>query len=655
MNAGWRDWISLPPSTGMPRLHGWLLRTGVVLLCAIGGLALVGMPLETTTPALDPSWVEAYVHFTKTDAQAGVDYMFTYGPLAHFIAPAYDPDLYALDLVVAVPMAAMLIIPFAWAAIRRRNILTTLFLTWLVFILVPRSMGNEVGTCAAIITITILLLEDSRKSSAVYALLGTIFAFLSLLKFSMTVMCCASMGALVLQWLLPENRAEKPIWAVALLGAYGLAFVLFWALAGQEMGNIPAYLIASVEVSRAYVMGMHTPMNPRYFIFSIALAVLLAVQVGLLAACGKGAIPNARAVLLFTCLALLLAWKMGVARSQPPKFYVPAATIAILLSTPRPGGLLRRGLRQCAPLLALTFATLGILTIYERSFREHFEWSVVGACETVYGLAAPGERRKQYDRIRESYRKAYAHPALKEFVGRDTIDIFPPIQSFLLFNDLNYHPRPVFQGYQACSPKLAGWNGAFYDSPEAPTYVLRLPVLSAIDGRFPMAEDAEAVKALYRNYRPVLWDRDILVLKKVSRTPPLEQDGDAPPHRDVGRIGAWIDLGDPGTNWQLLSLYIEPSLRGKLRALIFQPPMPMIEIRHNDGTVETWRINIGSIESGFIINPVFEPVQSIEAWPGASTTRRVEAIRVTVAQDWVLQPTFGYSVETVSPLARAAD
>jgi hypothetical protein len=657
MKSGWCDWISLPPSTEMSRLCGWLLLGSVVVLYVAGGLALVGLPLETTTPALDPSWVEAYVHFTKTGAQAGVDYMFTYGPLAHFIAPAYDPDLYALDLVVAVLMAAMLIIPFAWAALRRRNVTTTLFLFWLVFILIPRSMGNEVGTCAAIITITILLLEDSRKSPSVYALLGVSFAFFSLLKFSMAVMCCASMGALVLQWLLPENRTEKPVWAVALLGAYGLAFVFFWILAGQEMGNIPAYLIASVEVSRAYVMGMHTPMDPKYFVFSIALAVLLAAQVGFLAVRGKGAIPNGLAVILFTCLALLLAWKMGVARSQPPKFYVPAATISILLITPQPGGLLRGGLRQCAPLLALALATLGILTIYERSFREHFEWSVVGTCSTVYGLAAPGARREEYDRIRDGYRQAYANPGLKNLVGEDTVDIIPPIQSFVLFNDLNYHPRPIFQGYQACSPRLAQWNGAFYDSADAPTYVLRLPVLSAIDGRFPMSEDAEVLKALYRNYRPVLWDRDILVLKKVSDTPPRNQDAEGRAREGVGKVGVWIELEDPGADWQLLSLHLQPSLGGKLRSLIFQPPMPMIEIRHNDGTVETWRINIGSIESGFIINPVFEPVDSVEAWPKASTTRRVEAIRVTVAQgqDWVLQPTFGYTVEMVPPLARAAN
>ncbi len=653
MDAGRSGFLAHIPFIGAPRLYRGLLCGSVVLFCAVGGLAFVGLPLETTTPALDPSWVEVYAHFTRTGAQAGVDYMFTYGPLAHFIAPAYDPDLYSLDLAVAALMAAMLIIPFAWATIRRRNLVTTLCLFWLVFVLVPRSMGNEVGTCAAIITVTILLLEDARKSSALYALVGTAFAFLSLLKFSMTVMCCASMGALVLQWLLSENRRVKPLWIGALLTAYVLSFVLFWILAGQELKNIPAYFITSIEVSRAYVMGMHTPMNPRYFSFSIALAVLLATQVGFVAVRGNGAVPNARAVLLFTCLALLLTWKMGVARSQPPKFYVPAATIAILLSTARPGGLLR----QCAPILALTLATLGILTIYERSLREHLEWSVLGACETVYGLVAPGERRKEYDRIRESYRKAYAHPKLKEFVRQDTIDIFPPIQSFLLFNDLNYHPRPVFQGYQACSPKLAERNGAFYNSPEAPTYVLRLPVLSAIDGRYPMAEDAEAIKSLYRNYRPVLWDRDILVLKRVSDAPRREVDIGAHTRRGVGQVGAWISLEDPGADWQLLSLHLQPSLAGKLRALIFQPPMPRIEIHHNDGTVETWRINIGSIESGFIINPVFEPVRSIEAWPGASASRRVEAIRVTVAEDrdWVLQPEFGYSVETVSPLTGAAD
>lgn len=657
---GQSTWSSLPLPHRKPdraRVHGWLLRGSTVLLCVIAVLSMMGLPLETTVPALDPSWTEAYVHFTRTGAQAGVDYMFTYGPLAHFIAPAYDPDLYFLDLAMGALIAVLLAIPFVWAAIRRKNLATTFFLIWLVFVLVPRSMGNEVGACAAVITVTILLLEDSRKSSAVYALVGVAFAFFSLLKFSMTVMCGASMGVLVLQRLLPENKLGRPVWIASLLGSYALAFVVLWVLAGQDPKNIAAYIFTSIEVSRAYVMGMHTPMNPRYFVFSIGLAVLLVLQVGLFAARGKDASPNARAVLFFICLALLLAWKMGVARSQPPKFYVPAATISILLCTSRPGSLPRRGLRQCAPLLALTLATMGILTIYGRTFYEHLEWSVVGACETVYGLAAPLERQKHYDQIRDGYRKAYAYPEIKRIVGNDTIDIFSPLQSVVMFNDLNYHPRPVFQGYQACSPRLAALNGTFYDSPQAPRYVLRLPVISAIDGRFPMAEDAEALKALFRNYRPVLWEDYLLLLERKDNVSSTEREVPVNSVAGSAHVNAWITLEDPGTNWQLLSLRLKPSVAGRVREFLFQPPMPKIEIRHSDGTVAIWRINIGSIESGFIINPVFDPIETVGAWPGASATKRVEAIRVTVAQgqDWVLQPEFGYSVETVLPLAITAN
>lgn len=658
--CGHDPWIGIAlagRSLDRGRVHGWLLRGSTVLLCLTAALSLMGLPLETTVPALDPSWVEAYAHFTQTNAQAGVDYLFTYGPLAHFIAPVYDPDLYFLDLIMGALIAVLLTIPFVWAAVRRKNLVTTLFIFWLVFVLVPRSMGNEVGACAAMITVTILLLEDSRKSPAVYALVGVVFAFFSLLKFSMTVMGCASMGVLVLQWFLPDNKVGRPLWILALIGSYALAFLVFWVLAGQDIKNIATYIFTSIEVSRAYVMGMHTPMNPRYFVFSIGLAGLLLFQVGLFAAHGKEGSPNARAVLLFVCLALVLAWKMGVARSQPPKFYVPAATVSILLCTSRSGSLPRRALRQCAPLLALTLATMGILTIYERTFYEHLEWSIVGAYEAACGLASPLEKQTRYDKIRNGYRKAYEYPEIKRMAGGDTIDIFPPLQSVLLFNDLNYHPRPVFQGYQACSPQLAERNGAFYASAEAPKYVLRLPVLSAIDGRFPMTEDAEAIKALYRNYRPVLWEEYLLLLERKDVLATAKQDVQVKSISGVARVNAWVTLEDPGPNWQLLSLRLKPSLAGRVREFLFQPPMPMIEIRHTNGEVKRWRINIGSIESGFIINPVFDPIETVEAWPGASTTRRVEAIRVTLAegQDWVLQPEFGYSVATVLPLARPAE
>jgi hypothetical protein len=215
----------------------------------------------------------------------------------------------------------------------------------------------------------------------------------------------------------------------------------------------------------------------------------------------------------------------------------------------------------------------------------------------------------------------------------------------------------VFQGYQACSPGLARLNGDFYTSPNAPKYVMRMAKLEAIDGRFPTTEDTEVLKALFTHYRPVHWERYFVLLEKRDH-PPAETS--TPPgelREGAARLHDWIPLENPGDQWQFLSLHLKPSILGRLREFIFQPPMPHLEVRLSDGTVETSRINIGAIENGFIINPVFELVQSLDSWPGASSTRHVEAVRVTVAQgkDWVLQPDFTYSVRTVPPLVRAAN
>lgn len=637
------------------RLHGWLLCGATAILCVAGGLALVGLPLETTKPALDPSWVEAYVHFTKTGAQAGVDYLFTYGPLGHFIAPAYDPELYLVDIAMAVVIATLLIAPLGWAAVRRRSLLTTVFLFWIAVLLTPRYMGNEVGSTVATLTTTFLLLESPRKSARMCALVGVVFALFSLMKFTMLVMCAASMGTLTLQWWFTGRKGtDTPIWIAALLGSYGLAFIAFWLLAGQNLFNLPAYLMASIEVSRAYVKGMHTPLNPRYFWIGISIASLVTLQIGLMIARGRrdGTLPYA--TLFFACLALLLSWKMGVARSQPPKFYVPAAAIAVLLATPQPGSLLRQGIRQALPLLVLAAATLGTLEVFGRNFSEHLAWSASGISLNAYRLAAPMERRKAHDWNYTNYRKAYAYPEIRAIAGEDTLDMFTSNQSIVMFNDLNYHPRPVFQGYQACIPRLAQLNGDFYHSPDAPRYVMRMAKLEAIDGRFPTSEDPETLKALFLNYRPVHWERYFVLLEKVAAEERTEYTPVGPKVEGTARLNEWISIDDPGENWQMLALHLKPSLTGRVRELVFQPPMPLMEVRHSDGSVAVSRVNIGSIEGGFLINPVFELVESVEDWPGVSSTRRVEAIRVTVAQakDWVLQPDFGYSVETVAPLAR---
>ena len=68
----------------------WLL-FGIVLW-----LILLRFPDEDGVADLDFSWRLCLAHFCKHRARAGVDYIWTYGPLGYFTTTAYDPDLFWL-------------------------------------------------------------------------------------------------------------------------------------------------------------------------------------------------------------------------------------------------------------------------------------------------------------------------------------------------------------------------------------------------------------------------------------------------------------------------------------------------------------------------------------------------------------------------------
>lgn len=647
-----RDWNLSGRALAAPRIH-WPVRTRAIpfgrhlrsgtlaALALLASLALLGPPFETGKPTLDPSWVEAYAHFTRTGAQAGVDYLFTYGPLAYFIAPVFDPALYPTAFVVTTLLGVALAAPLVWFAARRRSLAITLGLAWLAVVLVPRSMGNEVGATCAMITLVFVLLEAGPKPLAAFALGGVIFAALALMKFSLFVFCGFAVGVLILAAGRDRARLKGPL-VMAL--AFALGGVALWRLAGQELANLPTWIAGSVEVAGAYAAAMHTPLDPGQWSVALALGVLVGAQLiwTLLVARRSGELPIA--LLLFSAAALFLCWKMGVTRSQIPKFYVPAALISVLLAGLATGT--RRWWRfdLFFPATALSLATAGVALVYGYTVSDHLRFSTDDLFLRVHHLLQPGARRADLERARTLAHRAYAFPDVKAAVGERTIDVFSHNQSIALFNDLNYHPRPVIQGYQACSEPLAALNGDFYASAEGPEFVLQLAALCPIDGRYPTTEDPKALLMLLRNYRPVLMENHFLLLERARTGSELEEV--APVLGGAGTPEDWVSLPNPDENWQLLDIRMRRSAMGSVRSFLHKPPMPMIEVRLSDGSVRAGRLNEGTGE--FLINPVLGPVLSVADWPGALSTVRVEAFRVVMPPgESGLIAGFDYTVRTV--------
>src|SRR5262249_51796462 len=149
-------------------------------------------------------------------------------------------------------------------------------------------------------------------------------------------------------------------------------------------------------------------------------------------------------------------------------------------------------------------------------------------------------------------------PRLRSHVGKASVDVFGCNQSYAIFNNLNFRPRPVFQSYVAYSEALMNLNEQFYFSPRAPEYVLF--ALSPIDERFPPLEDGRLFRDLFINFQPVDVEGPFLLLKtkqSVAPTLTLLREG------TLG-IGDVIGLKEYGKANLWLEIELKPNIAGRV-------------------------------------------------------------------------------------------
>jgi hypothetical protein len=157
-------------------------------------------------------------------------------------------------------------------------------------------------------------------------------------------------------------------------------------------------------------------------------------------------------------------------------------------------------------------------------------------------------------------------PEFRRIIGQASVDFFGQKQAYVLFNDLNYHPRPVLQSYAACTARLMQFNEDFYLSKEAPEYVLFQ--FWPMDRKFAPLEDARVLRDLLVNYTLVAVHPEFLLLKARAADPPrltLLREGTVQP-------GQRIDLASFGDANLWMEVGLKPTWLGRLRQFLYQPP-----------------------------------------------------------------------------------
>jgi hypothetical protein len=609
---------------------GWL-DSLFALVCFV---ALFAIPVNASDPDLDNSWHRALQECFKSRAQAGIDYVFTYGPLGCFLNQIYAEEIYWHKYVweLAVSLAMAVIVTFLGRQITHKGDRLLFYAIVLVYVYV--TPVYDLRFVVSSLALAILLLVSVPHTSALM-LAGLFWAVLCLGKFTQTVFIVPAI-LLVTAWKWWET-GQRIVLALPL--AFAASVVGLWLATGQALANLPRFVAMSLEIAGGYVDAMSLP-GPRSSLF-LALAIF-GLDVLLFIAAALCSRRRARSLigLALTFAALHLEFRHGFIRqdSHCLMFFGFAMTVPFFVIVIEPDVATRRWARLGIGLTLLLAAQAyqqadglqapdvprRILALY-RNLRTN-----------IALMRHPIAHQDALRHLENCRREAYELPKIKARVGSASIDMVSCRQAILFLNGLHWMPRPVFQSYSAYTPKLLMLNQEFYSSRAAPRFVLFH--LNATDDRFPATEDSGVLFKLFQHYRPVMKEKEYLLLEHRQETDCRNPPAPLATYELTTHFGELMHLPSTTGTYLTASIHFPLRMSGKLLRILYRNPLLYLNMHLNDGSVKQYRLIPGMTANEFLLSPLLEDHDDFVGLYCEKNTKRIIALSVTKEDFYGLQP-----------------
>ena len=369
------------------------------------------------------------------------------------------------------------------------------------FWVIPGMKYPEVVVLAAFAWAAVPTLQHDPSRSMVFTtcvVLGAVAGLQLLVKLNTGVDIVAI--ALALSVLLDWRAIGRHCATVTVFAASTL---FWWVLAGQRLGDLPAWLRSGAAVVRGYSEGMALPLS----VFTVAAFVLSLAWVAALCVMsvrGRQEIPLSFVVLVV----LAIAFTDRSAVGRPAHLYlllgllVVAVVITPLARTPRRAFV--------TIVVAVVVVALGaeraILYAGGDRSRDRTVAAVqapLQAVDRLLTLALPGRFGQRVEQAKARQRALYAIPdRFINTIRSGTVHIDPAETSAVWAYDLAWRPAPVFQAHQAYTPTLDDLNSKTLAN--GPQFVLSrrssASPATSIDGRLGVQESPRYSRALLCNF-----------------------------------------------------------------------------------------------------------------------------------------------------------
>ncbi len=490
-----------------------------------GGLvvALLGWQVGFQTPGagLDPSWNAGLAMAVHQGLRFGKEVVFTYGPLGFLNSRiAWFSGLSVLSFIYAAALYVLFCVGLVWALRRALPLLLATVVAFVAVAWLPVPL-LEVGLLTAVFACFWLLeAERSERELWAFALGAATFAApAALVKLS-----TGPLVAVVLLVALIGARAGRRRF-VAYLVVFFAWTLLLWLATGQSLGDVPAFVGHTIEISSGYSSAMlrSTTVAP----WKVTAAVIAAIGSGLAlvaAAWFWGGRDRATrwAGTVIAALVSFAIYKEGIVRIDAGHLTVLFANAAVVWVAVGLGG------RHRALMLAGAAIVFAIsLPVRPAGLSTNFDpvSNVRDAVENTRTLFSPGRRATLIGFGHAAMEAEYGlAPQGLAAVGGHTVAVEPWEIGAAWAYELDWQPLPVFQNYSAYTPRLDRLNAEAVEDPDGPERLLRHNPLvvqpefpgADLDDRFPGWDPPEQARAVLCNFAPLWEDERWQVLGRVG-------------------------------------------------------------------------------------------------------------------------------------------
>ena len=446
----------------------------------------------------------------------GPEVGYTHGPLGFLQTTAYYSFDQSLLATIYQPIVVAALLLGIAAALRQRHTpLTSLIgafvTTGIIAVLhighgwgIPGLEYPELAVLAAFAWAAVpLLQQDPKRSFVTCIVLGGVAGLQLLVKFNtgLAIAAIALAVSVLLNW-----RAVGRHCATVM--AFAASTLILWVLAGQRLGDLPAWLRYSAAMVSNYSEAMLIPLSAFGLLGYIGVVLTLAWLAALCVMFVRGNSKIPRSLVLLVGLATIICAKSAFVRFDQWRSAVLLGFIGVaVVITP-----LSKGWRRAfvAVVVGIAVAELGMASAVLHSTGNHVDDPILAAVrgpgqavDRLVTLPVPGHIDRRIEQAKARQRALYAIPdRYIKTIGTGTVHIDPHEASAVWAYDLAWRPAPIYQTWQAYNPTLDGLNSETLAT--ATQFVLsRLSPASpalGIDGRLGVQESPRYSRVLLCDY-----------------------------------------------------------------------------------------------------------------------------------------------------------